>query len=438
MEELARAAGFEVVPWDRRADVRVFNSCTVTAKSDRECRHEVRRAKRRDPECVLILTGCYAQVSPGTAATVAGVDLVLGNPDKHDLVAHARRLLAQKQSRSADPAAGVANEGTAEVCVSAFDEDPCFPTALIHHFSGYTRAFLEVQTGCDARCSYCIIPRARGSACSMRLADVLEQLRILGARGYREVVLTGIHLGMWGRDTGEGTLADLLTGVIRELPDGPRLRLSSTEPMEFDDRVIAVVKAAGHRVAHHFHVPLQSGSDVVLRRMNRPYRALDYLERVTALRNAFPDAAIGADVIVGFPSETEDDFAASLRLVEASPLTYVHVFAYSDRPGTASSLMEPKVPPETIAARSAALRELGSRKRREFLQRFAGQEIEALVLGRRTRDGRLEALSGNYMQVYFDGPDELMNTYVRLVLEKLGADDTWSGRLVTSAPYPEG
>ncbi len=426
MEEQVREAGFAVVPWSARADIRVFNSCTVTAKSDRECRHEVRRAKRNNPGSFMILTGCFAHVSPLAAAAVEGVDLVLGNPDKLDLVAHIREVTGLWAARP--PAATSGPEpGRPRVSVSAYEDPRRFPATLIHHFPGYTRAFLEVQTGCNARCSYCVIPDARGPSCSMALVDAVEQVCVLAGEGYREVVLTGIHLGMWGRDTGEGTLADLLA-ALTALPEGPRLRLSSTEPMELDDRVLAVVQAAGSRVAHHFHVPLQSGSDEVLRRMNRPYRAGRYVERVEAIRAAFPDAAIGADVIVGFPGESDKDFAASLSLVESSPLTYVHVFAYSDRPGTVASGMMPKVMPETIAARSEALRALGRRKRRAFMSRFAGNEVEALVLGRRDRAGRLEALTGNYMEVHFQGPDAIMNTYVRLVLDELDDDDRWSAR----------
>lgn len=419
MEEQVRNAGFTVVPWSAQADFRVLNSCTVTAKSDRECRHEVRRAKRRDPGSFMILAGCFAHVSPEAAAAVEGVDLVLGNPDKLDLAAHLEAA-ALRTRAAGDPT-------HPSVSVSPYEYPRRFPVALIRHFPGYTRAFLEVQTGCDARCSYCVIPDARGPSCSMPLADVVGQVRILARAGYREVVLTGIHLGMWGRDTGEGTLADLLA-ALTTLPDGPRLRLSSIEPMELDDGVLSVLQAAGPRVAHHFHVPLQSGSDKVLERMKRPYSAHEYVARVQAIRAVFPDAAIGADVIVGFPGESDDDFAASFSLVETSPVNYLHVFAYSDRPGTAASDMAPKVPPETVAARSAALRALGRKKRREFLQGFAGSEVEALVLGRRDRSGKLEALTGNYMEVHFEGPDAIMNTYVRLVLDELDEEDKWCGR----------
>ncbi|NLE73769.1 MAG: tRNA (N(6)-L-threonylcarbamoyladenosine(37)-C(2))-methylthiotransferase MtaB [Actinobacteria bacterium] len=423
MEKLARDAGFMSVSWHGHADVRVLNSCTVTAKTDRECRHEARRAKRNDPQSFLMMVGCYAQASPEAAAAVEGVDLVLGNPDKLNLGMYLSRAFVEKPVRATAV-------GEPPIIVTPYPKTRIFPALPIHHFGGYTRAFLEVQTGCDAHCSYCIIPKTRGPSCSMRLEEAVEQVRILKDAGYREVVLTGIHLGMWGRDTGEGTLADLLA-ALTALPDGPRIRVSSTEPMEIDERVLAVMKAAGTRVSPHFHVPLQSGSNAVLRRMNRLYTAEAYVKQVESIREAFPEAAIGADVIVGFPGETDSDFEESLYVVQTGPLTYVHVFAYSDRPGTVASALPDKVPPETIAERSKILRAAGSEKRRRFMNRFAGRYMEALVLARRDTAGRLEGLTGNYMQVLFEGSDALMNTHVEVLLERLDGDDIWHGRVMS-------
>ena len=418
MEESVRAAGYVVVPWDGPAAVRVFNSCTVTAKSDRECRHEVRRAKRRDPGCLMVLTGCFAHVAPERAAAVEGVDLVLGNADKARLVEHLECLTSS----------GTARLG-ARVIVSSYPEPRRFPVSLIHRFSHYTRAFLEVQTGCEGRCAYCVIPQARGRSCSMPLHSVVEQVEVLGREGFREVVLTGIDLGKWGLDTGEGDLARLVE-VLAGLADGPRLRLSSIEPMGITGRLIDVIRETPNRVAHHFHVPLQSGCSGVLERMNRPYTGEEYLERVGMLREAFPDAALGADVIAGFPGETAEEFAETVGLIEASPLTYLHVFPYSDRPGTPASALRPKVTPEILAARSRELRELGARRRQEFLAGFLGREVEALVLRRRTPQGLLEALTGNYMRVCLAGPDRLMNTYVQVRVDQLAADDVLVGSIV--------
>lgn len=415
MEEQARAAGYVVVPWESAADIRVINSCTVTAKSDRECRHEVRRAKRRDPKSFLVLTGCFAHVSPDKAAAVEGVDLVLGNPDKLLLIEHLQRARSSRSQTEAP-----------RVIVSAFPASPELESTRIHRFSSYTRAFIEVQTGCNARCSYCVVPYARGPSRCMRLRDVVEQVEMLAYEGFKEVVLTGIHLGRWGLDTGEGELADLVR-ALTEIPEGPRIRLSSIEPMEWTDKLISAIDRAGPRVAHHFHVPLQSGSDKILSLMGRPYRRMQYLERVEKLAQTFPDAAIGADVIVGFPTEDEGDFNETLRLVEQSPLTYLHVFSFSDRPGTPASKLSGKVPPEVKAERSRILRELGRAKRHCFEERFLNKTVEALVLSEKNPDGTLQALTGNYIRVRIEGPDMLMNSYATVRLVDIGEDEVMIG-----------
>lgn len=440
MEEALTRRGYLLVGWQDPADLRVLNTCTVTAKTDRECRHEVGRAKRRDPHSRMIVTGCYAQVAPDRVAAVPGVELVLGNLDKLVLADHLDGLLA---SQPAGCVAWTSVRAYGSVCAGddpidagdADDDGPCGPGTVafegdfITHFAGYTRAFLKVQNGCDASCSYCVIPAARGPSRSMRLADVQEQLRLLSREGFAEVVLTGIHLGAWGRDTGEGGLPDLLRAAL-DVDELARLRLSSTEPMEIDDRVLAVMKAGGERFAEHLHVPLQSGSDDVLRRMNRPYRRAQYAERVLAIRAAFPEAAIGADVIVGFPGETEEDFAQTVELVESLPLTYLHVFAYSDRPGTRSSTMTGKVSPVEIKARSARLRALGREKNSAFQRAFRGRVLTALLLRQRAEDGRIVALTGNYLELLVPGDDALMNRYASVRLVEPMEGDRWTGVLV--------
>jgi threonylcarbamoyladenosine tRNA methylthiotransferase MtaB len=422
MEEAVTERGYQLAPWDTPVDVRVLNTCTVTAKTDRECRREIRRALRLDPGSRMVVTGCYAQIAPEQAAAIPGVSLVLGNADKDDLPVHVARLLAAPSS------AGEA--GWAPICVTPLEEAPAFHGGLIHRFSGYTRAFLEVQTGCDNRCSYCVIPDARGPSRSMALADVLEQVAVLAEAGFREIVLTGIHLGGWGKDTAEGSLSDLLANLVSVgAADDLRFRLSSTEPIEVSDRVLEVMTANRDRFAQHFHVPLQSGSDAVLRRMNRAYRAEAYLERVDAIRSAFPDAALGADVIVGFPGETDDEFEETLTLISRSPLTYLHVFSYSDRPGTRATGMPDKVRPEVAAARSDQLRRLGKQKDAEFQARFAGETLEALILKEREEGGNLVGLTGNYLEVLLTGPDDLKNDYALVRLLSRRDDGRWQGVL---------
>lgn len=437
MEESLTARGLELVPWTRTADVRVLNTCTVTGKTDRSCRNEIGRVRRSDPASRLIVTGCYAQVAAETIAAIPGVDLVLGNVDKADLAVHIHELLDSPKTPVAVAPMGPAVEdclrSAAPTVVTSYGADAIFTGDFVTHFSGYTRAFLKIQNGCDSRCSYCIIPVARGPSRSMLLAGVLEQVRLLTERGYGEVVLTGIHLGRWGRDTEEGSLADLLESLLRETR-ALRFRLSSIEPLEVNERLLAAARGAGSRFAEHFHMPLQSGSPSVLRRMNRPYSVDQYAERVLAVRAAFPDAAIGADVIVGFPGESNEEFTETLELVDRLPLTYLHVFPYSDRPDTEASRASGKVAPELIAERSARLRTLGSTKDAEFQGTFAGKELQALVLRQWSADGRLVALTGNYIEVLVHGADDLINEFVLVAPRRREADGRWAGEVTGMRP----
>lgn len=423
MQETLRAAGYYLVGWDEPADIRVLNTCTVTAKSDRTCRREIRLARRLDPECLVAVTGCYAQVDPQVVAAIPGVHLVLGNIEKLRLADFLDKLLADEAAPEHDVTSDV-RQRPPVTAVSAYPAHPDFGREFITHFYGYTRAFLKIQTGCDSHCSYCIIPLARGPARSMPRAEVLDQVQLLAGEGFREVVLTGINLGSWGRDTGEARFPDLLDDLVRA-GGVPRYRLSSIEPLEVDRELLDAIDKARDRVAHHFHLPLQSGSDSVLTRMNRPYLSLEYGVVLTELRRRFPDAAIGADVIVGFPGETEDEFMETYELIERLPLTYLHVFSYSDRPGTAASSMRNKVHPETIQARSARLRDLGACKLEAFHERFLGRELQALVLRERTDDGQLVGLTGNYIEVVVSGDDSLVNRFAHVRIEAPGGAGRW-------------
>lgn len=442
MQETLVAEGYRLVDWDTPADVRVINTCTVTSRSDKTCRNEIRHAKRLDPGCIVAVTGCYAQVDAEAVAAIPGVDIVLGNLDKQHLAAHLNnRLRLSATSGAPGREAGAAATGTAGapetvtaggaplVLVSSYDEATRFESESFSHFHGYTRAFLKIQNGCDSRCAYCIIPLARGPARSMPKDEVLTQVDLLAARDYREIVLTGINLGSWGRDTGEGSLADLLSALVGRGRAG-RYRLSSIEPLETDDALQQVILEAGDRVAHHFHLPLQSGSDSVLERMNRPYTAAQYLEVAEALARRFPEAALGADLITGFPGETEEEFKDTLSFVEHLPLTYLHVFSYSDRPGTAASALRPKVSPETIHERTMLLRALGERKKTVFRGRLIETEQRVLVLNRRAADGRLVGLSGNYLEILLHGDDSLLNRFAWARIDGLLEDGRCEGTLV--------
>lgn len=454
MQEALAADGYRLVDWDMPADIRVINTCTVTSRSDKTCRNEIRHAKRLDPGCIVAVTGCYAQVDAEAVAAIPGVDLVLGNLDKSQLAAHLRARLRERAENQDDgPAAAdfgseAAGRGEGDgsgqagrrgrpgapspaplVSVSPYDENTRFESDHLSHFHGYTRAFLKIQNGCDSRCAYCIIPVARGPARSMPKAEVLAQVDLLVARGYREIVLSGINLGSWGRDTGEGSLADLLRALVGQGRAG-RYRLSSIEPLEMDEPLQQVIFEAGERVAHHFHLPLQSGCDSVLRRMNRPYTAAQYREIVTGLAQRFPEAALGADLITGFPGETDQEFKETLSFVEQVPLTYLHVFSYSDRPRTAASTMRPKVSPEVIHERTMLLRALSERKRTAFRDRLRGTEQRVLVLNQKAADSRLVGLSGNYLEILLQGGDELLNRFAWVRVEGSLEDGRYEGTLV--------
>ncbi|HKQ97360.1 MAG TPA: MiaB/RimO family radical SAM methylthiotransferase, partial [Candidatus Polarisedimenticolia bacterium] len=292
----------------------------------------------------------------------------------------------------------------------------------------HTRAFLKIQDGCDLRCSYCVIPSVRGASRSLPEADLLERLADLAARGYREIVFTGVNTGDWGRDLPTPRrLHDLLPRALAAAAPA-RLRLNSLEPRTVTPEIVALLAAPGSRLARHLQVPLQSGSDPVLARMRRNYRTADYARVVEALATAAPDAAIGADVIVGFPGETAAEFETTCRFVEASPLAYLHVFSYSPRPGTLAATLPGQVPRPIVQERSARLRAIAATLSLRFRRRFVGRALEALVLRGSRPDGRLRALTDNYIDLWLDPggrpAGELRNRLLPARVSAVGADET--------------
>ncbi|MGQ9732754.1 MAG: tRNA (N(6)-L-threonylcarbamoyladenosine(37)-C(2))-methylthiotransferase MtaB, partial [Candidatus Zipacnadales bacterium] len=311
-EQLMRR-GYDIVAFDEPADLYVVNSCTVTAKSDRDARRLARQGKRRNPNCLVVITGCYAEVAADKLAQIPEIDLVLGNTEKETLALYVPpgSALVAEQNESEAPSEG-----------------------LLDTFSTHTRAFVKVQEGCDAHCTYCIIPQARGPSRSVRPIEVVRQVEALIKAGYPEIVLIGVHLGAYGRDIPDEYI-DLedLTRWLCEMPGLGRLRLSSLEPREVTNGIIELI-AKHPKVCRHLHVPLQSGSDVILSSMARPYNAAYYRQLVLKMRAAAPLASIGADVMVGFPGETDEHFEETRTLLEELPLSYLHVFVYSPRAGT--------------------------------------------------------------------------------------------------------
>jgi threonylcarbamoyladenosine tRNA methylthiotransferase MtaB len=428
-----------------QASVVVLNSCTVTAAADQDARAAIRRVRRQNPEAQIVVTGCYAQRAPEEVAAIPGVSLIVGNSHKHQLAE-----IASTQMRNSDigpptsdssfiPLAmlgGISNSDlqsatgpsiwgpTPEVRsprseVRSFVSDifahtellaaPVFDAAAGNE-NTRTRPNLKVQDGCDNRCSFCVIPFVRGQSRSLPIDRILTEVNALVDSGYREVVISGINLGRWGRDLDvrpqpsdlgpslksdlrglceiqslrsevgfeRPTFENLIRAILAETTL-EKLRISSVEPMDWTDELISLV-ASSPRIAKHAHVPLQSGNDAVLRRMHRKYRPWHYREKIEKIRAAMPTAAIGADVMVGFPGETAAEFEATRRMIEDLPFTYLHVFTYSPRPGTPAASMPNQVPVHVARDRNRILRELGAAKKHAFMRTFIGKKVEAITL----------------------------------------------------------
>jgi len=401
------ARGFVAVPFEAPADVVVVNTCTVTARAEFSDRQAIRRARRLHPDARVVVTGCWAQTSPDAVARLDEVDLVVGNADKGRLPELVEALLS-------------ARVAPLRVCVGDVAGAPG-PSLLRPRPSGRARAFVKVQDGCQHRCAFCIVPFARGTSRSLPAADIVDEVSGLAELGHQEVVLTGIDLGHYGADLVPRTTLATLIRALGRVPGLRWVRLSSMLPPYFTDELVESL-AASPATAPHFHVPLQSGSDRVLRAMRRPYTVALYRRVVERLAAAFPRLGLGADVLVGFPGETEQDFAATRALVEGLPFTYLHVFPYSVRSGTEAAGRSERVDAKTIARRAAAMRELGAAKAAAFGRVLAGRVEEVLVLERRDRaSGGLVGLTGQYAEVVFDGPDALMRRLARVRVDSASA-----------------
>jgi threonylcarbamoyladenosine tRNA methylthiotransferase MtaB len=479
------------------AEVVVLNTCTVTASADQDARAAIRRVHRENPQARIVVTGCYAQRSPEELAALPGVTQVIGNSHKHQLadLALPSRQLGGSSAQSdlvgdfvplmmlTTPSAWATNSRRP----TTSDQRPIFVSDIFAHTellaapvfdaaNERTRPNLKVQDGCDNRCSFCVIPYVRGQSRSLKLDQVLREVNTLVAAGYRELVISGINLGRWGRDLeagvgsqvsglgsqepairsqdpNAGTAAnrkrlsqrpttddrrlvlsqrpttnshqphfeDLLRAIL-DHTSLEKLRISSVEPMDWSDELISLV-ASSPRIAKHAHVPMQSGSDAVLRRMHRKYRPWHYHEKIEKIRAAMPAAAIGADVMVGFPGETEAEFEETRRMIEDLPFTYLHVFTYSARPGTPAAEMPRQVLVQVARERNRVLRELAEEKKLAFMRGFLGKTVEAITLrcgaGAPAREGaqrHTEALTDNYLKLRLPGHHEA-NRWVRSQVE---------------------
>ena len=387
----------------RQADVVVVNTCTVTSAADHDARAAVRRIHRQNPECRILVTGCYAQRAPEEIGSLPGVSWVVGNSHKHQIGEIALGTCAGA-GQDLVPLTSLVAPGTVQRMVGdifAHTELAAAPVFEGEVGADKTRPNLKVQDGCDNRCSFCIIPSVRGQSRSLPLDEVLREMDGLAAAGYREVVISGINLGRWGRDFERPQRFACLVRAIVEKTGIERLRISSVEPMDWTDELIELV-ASSPRIAKHAHIPLQSGSDRILRLMHRKYRPWHYAAKVRKIRKAMPTAAIGADVMVGFPGETPADFEENRRFIESLPFTYLHVFTYSSRPGTPSATMPEQVEVAVRRERNRELRQLAAGKKRAFLESFIGEQLSAITLN--VREGEFtESLTDNYLKLMLRG-----------------------------------
>ncbi len=396
------SGGYERVSDERDADICVINSCSVTEHADKKCRNLVRRIHRRNPQAIIAVTGCYAQLKPEEIAAIDGVDIVLGNNYKGELYKVTSEMLAKAD----------------KPFVSS-----CSAEELTSFFAAFssgdrTRAFLKVQDGCDYKCAYCTIHYARGSSRNMPIADLVAEANRIAQLGQKEIVITGVNTGDFGRTTGESFI-DLLRAL-----DGvegiERYRISSIEPNLLTDEIIGFC-AASHKFQPHFHIPLQSGCDKILASMRRRYTTERYAARIEAVRRAMPEAFIGVDVIVGFPGETDSDFEATYDFISGINPSYLHIFPFSERPGTPAVDFTGKVPPQVATLRVKRLEELCGRLHREFCERFVGRRLEVLFEGA-CRGGMMSGFTGNYIKVKAPLNRSLINRIVPVTLDRIGDD----------------
>ena len=408
------ARGHTIVSSKANADAFVIHTCTVTQKTDYQARQAVRQVVARNPEARVVVTGCYAQVSPEPLQAIAGVDYVVQSGKRDQIPEILLSRGKQKNARLLSSGASSA---------ASFIEEP------LPFFSDRTRAFLKVQDGCNSLCSYCIVPHARGRNRSLPLGRAMAQANELASSGFREIILTGIHLGAYGEDLFPPvSLLDLLLALERAAGI-PRIRLSSIEPGEFNSSLIEFLSRSD-KICPHLHVPLQSGDDEVLKRMNRRYSRSFFEDLIQRLHRAIPDLAVGMDVIGGFPGEDDRAFENTYDLISRLPIAYLHVFPFSKREGTPAARFPNQVPGKTIKTRCLALRELGAKKRKDFYRDFLGKNLKVLIESKREREtGLLKGFSPNYIPVLAGGGDGLINQEVDVEVTEVRGEKVF-GKIV--------
>lgn len=412
MQEMLEKAGYEIVPFREGADVYIINTCTVTNIADRKSRQMLHRARKMNPDAVVVAAGCYVQAQNVTENTDPCIDIVLGNNHKKDLI----KVLQEYEETKAARKEGTAGAEKADILdIEEIGKTKEYEKLHLTKPGEHTRAYIKVQDGCNQFCTYCIIPYVRGRVRSRTAEDVLDEVRTLAGNGYQEVVLTGIHLSSYGIDF-DGTRHLLsLIQAVHQIEGIRRIRLGSLEPGIITEEFARALSELP-KMCPHFHLSLQSGCDDTLKRMNRRYTSEEYYEKCCILRRYFENPALTTDVIVGFPGETEEEFQKSRDFVDKVNFYETHIFKYSRREGTKAAAMENQVSEQEKARRSAVLIELGEKKRKAYEQSFLGKEVEvlveeeALIQGKPMQTGHTK----EYIRIAFDGDKSLKNTIVKV------------------------
>ncbi|NJJ41012.1 tRNA (N(6)-L-threonylcarbamoyladenosine(37)-C(2))-methylthiotransferase MtaB [Paenibacillus apii] len=407
--QLFKQEGYEQVDFEGKSDVYVINTCTVTNTGDKKSRQMIRRAVRRNPEAIVAVTGCYAQTSPGEILDIPGVDLVIGNQDRDQIIRHVNNIRESRQPVNA---------------VRNIMKTREFEELDVPGFADRTRAFLKIQDGCNNFCTFCIIPWSRGLSRSRDPKSIVRQAHQLVEAGYKEFVLTGIHTGGYGDDLDNYRLADLLWELDKV--DGlERVRISSIEASQIDEKLLDVLNRSS-KMCRHLHIPLQAGHNEVLKRMRRKYTTEEYFAKMQLIRKAMPDVGITTDVIVGFPGETDEMFRAGYDFMKAVNYSEMHVFPYSKRTGTPAARMEDQVDEDVKNDRVQQLIDLSEEMQLAYARRFVGQTVE--VIAERSAKGApgrdiQHGFSDNYLQVLFEGGDELQGRLCRVKLTEAGVNE---------------
>ena len=405
---------FSIVPFNTKADCYIINTCTVTGRTDYQSRQLIRRAVRTNPEASIIVTGCYAQIASEEIARIPGVTLITGTAEKGN-IPHLLRNIAKGEPQSLVDDVSNINE---------------FERLYTKKLPGHTRAFLKIQDGCDSFCSYCIVPYARGRSRSLQEGEVINRIKIFARSGYREIVLTGIHIGIYGHDlTPPSGLLNILK-YVEKSKVVERLRLSSIEMTEISNDMIRIM-ADSRIICRHLHIPLQSGDDEILSAMKRNYDSAFFRNRLKEICQLVPEIAVGIDVMVGFPGEGEEAFNNTLHLIEELPVAYLHVFPYSDRPGTEASRLPGRVREDERKRRAKILRDLGQKKRNTFAEKFNGKALSVLIEDKTDKGtGLMRGYSEHYIPVLITNGDLSLARQIMRVIPDHVLDGKLYGRTI--------